>query len=386
MKIYQQKSKSSHESSFETSLELLKSVLKYMGYEFLLISRDGDIVFANEAAQKGLGYSLSELKKKKIFELYKEKLSSRAWKQRIFNKVKKSTIPISFEIKRIVKSGAIKIVEVIAVYMPFENEEYIISIGRDITDRINRFKEKSDYAKMDALSLFVAGTAQEIKYPLDAILSHLRRLLRKYEHREFEYIGYKEFKDMLSMISQVTQKMEQCCKITENLLLLNKEKAGIKQEGCQANSVVRNCLTYFKPEMDSLGISFVCSIDKKNSFVWVNEVDLKQIVSNILANSLQAMPNGGKVHLSTKYLGNERKVYIRIKDSGTGIAKEHLNRVFDAFFTTRQGRSQRNIGLGLSVVYSIIKKANGDIQIKSNLRQGTTTTIILPAKLIPKKK
>ncbi|HEY0708632.1 MAG TPA: ATP-binding protein, partial [Polyangia bacterium] len=113
--------------------------------------------------------------------------------------------------------------------------------------------------------------------------------------------------------------------------------------------------------------------------VMANEADLVQVFVNLLVNAAQAMPEGGserhEIHISTASEGN--RVVVEIRDTGVGIAPEHIGRVFDPFFTTRTVGN--GLGLGLAVCHGIVTSLGGDITLESTLGVGTKVRVTLPA-------
>ena len=101
---------------------------------------------------------------------------------------------------------------------------------------------------------------------------------------------------------------------------------------------------------------------------------LRQAFMNILLNACDAMPSGGTLTLTVHFFAGSRDVEIAVADTGAGIAPEALSRIFDPFFTTKE----KGTGLGLSVVYGIVEKHGGSMQVESRVGQGTTMTIRLP--------
>jgi signal transduction histidine kinase len=101
---------------------------------------------------------------------------------------------------------------------------------------------------------------------------------------------------------------------------------------------------------------------------------MTQVLINLLHNSIQAMPEGGKLKIRVQEIfdNNQRKVLLRVEDSGQGIPEEYRKKVFDPFFTTKEGGT----GLGLSIVYSIIKEHHGSIELQSEVGKGTVFAII----------
>jgi two-component system sensor histidine kinase AtoS len=101
---------------------------------------------------------------------------------------------------------------------------------------------------------------------------------------------------------------------------------------------------------------------------------MKQVVLNLLINAVQAMPEGGRLDLSAKALDDNRGMRLSIRDSGIGIPPENLKRLFDPFFSTKEG----GMGLGLSIAHRIIDQHQGKIEVESSPGEGTTFHIWLP--------
>jgi PAS domain S-box-containing protein len=123
--------------------------------------------------------------------------------------------------------------------------------------------------------------------------------------------------------------------------------------------------------------------------VEIDEGQIKQVMHIILRNAREAMPQGGTVTISFENVRISREDYlplsdgdyvmISFQDEGLGIKKEHLERIFDPYFTTKEAGSQKGVGLGLAIAYSIIKKHNGHVAVESSVDGGTTFHIYLPA-------
>jgi signal transduction histidine kinase len=106
-----------------------------------------------------------------------------------------------------------------------------------------------------------------------------------------------------------------------------------------------------------------------------DENRLKQVFLNFIKNGIEAMPNGGDLHVKTFIHNNN--VQISIQDSGVGISKEKLNKLGEPFFTTKKNGN----GLGLMVSFKIIESHNGKVFVESEPNKGTTFNILLPAKI-----
>ena len=111
--------------------------------------------------------------------------------------------------------------------------------------------------------------------------------------------------------------------------------------------------------------------------IWGNRQGLQQVFLNLIVNAVQAMPDGGELTVEAEEDKN-RRITVRVQDTGGGIPPEHLTHIFDPFFTTK--KVGQGTGLGLSVSYGIIKKHGGRIDVDSRPGKGSTFTVIMPVK------
>jgi signal transduction histidine kinase len=128
-------------------------------------------------------------------------------------------------------------------------------------------------------------------------------------------------------------------------------------------------------EMEAKKHSVKVTLDVSASTPSVNAdaAMLRQAFLNLAINACQAMPNGGTLRLASGPASRGR-VEVRIEDSGVGIAPEHLSRIFDLYFTTKE----RGTGIGLSMVYRIIQMHDGEVEVQSTPGRGTTFRVLLP--------
>lgn len=137
-------------------------------------------------------------------------------------------------------------------------------------------------------------------------------------------------------------------------------------------------------------IKVIKEYDDKQPYLFADYSQLHQVLTNLIVNARDAMPNGGSLIISAQVVTISEKNYIdnpklvpgnyvsiKIRDTGIGIPREHLNKIFEPYFTTKE--SQKGTGLGLFISQNIIQKHNGLITVESELGKGTTFTIYLPA-------
>lgn len=219
----------------------------------------------------------------------------------------------------------------------------------------------ADLERLSALGEMAASVAHEIRNPLVSIGGFARSLLEDSRpgdpNRKF-----------LNIICQEVDRLEG---VVTNLLTYAKP---IKPNFRAANlrDTVHQTVAMIEPEFSDAGVRIITRLDRKAVNLWIDPDLIKQALLNIMNNALHAMPDGGKLHISTKM--RDEEIQIGIRDSGAGIQKEHLDSIFEPFFTTRSG----GVGLGLAIVNNIIKSHGGKMKVRSWLGRGTTFHISLP--------
>lgn len=169
----------------------------------------------------------------------------------------------------------------------------------------------------------------------------------------------------------------------------------IRESAVKGNNIVSDLLKFARqsqPEMRYLDMcetvnaairltayltrryNFTTSLPEKPLMMVYDAQQIEQVLINLIHNAVQAMPNGGALHISLEDLGETAR--IRIKDTGCGIEPEAMKRIFDPFFTTKS--EGEGTGLGLSVSYGIISTHRGQIQVESEVGKGSVFTILLP--------
>lgn len=256
--------------------------------------------------------------------------------------------------------------------------ERIHTVVRDISRRQELESLRRDTEKMKALQNFIAGTVQEIQHPLEGVLDHSHALVEKYKGRYFEYIGYKEFKDIMQTLGVMHDQVQSCFDTTNRLLDINGKKVKMNRTHCDANVVIREAVRRLAQSLETAGVQRRLKLAGQLPPVAIGALDLNQVMTHILTNAIQAMPRGGNVEVRTFYQKADGKVQIECRDEGVGIAPEDLPRVFEPFFTTRNRGLGKSPGLGLAIAYSLTKSFQGEIILKSKLRQGTLVRIVFP--------
>ena len=240
-------------------------------------------------------------------------------------------------------------------------------LAMDITERKKHEEELLHTQKMDSIGILAGGLAHDFNNYLTSILGNIA--LAKIEVPR-DNDAYKKLENSEKACIQAQN-------ITQQLLTFSKGGEPVKQIIDLSELIVESA------EFSSRGSKCKCKFDIQDG-LWQIEADkgqISQVINNLVINSIQSMPDGGFIYLAAKNQPssngsvNNKSILIEILDSGTGIQDKYMNKVFDPYFTTKQAGS----GLGLTTVYSIIKKHQGNIEIKSLVQRGTKISITLPA-------
>jgi signal transduction histidine kinase len=222
--------------------------------------------------------------------------------------------------------------------------------------------------KLAALGRLAAGVAHEIGNPLTSI-STFAQLLREMATDEFSQNTLDIINNHIQRISDIVRRMSTFARADS-----------IKIKSVQLNDVLQSTLDLMRLDKRMKNtIEFVSSFDPGLPQIMIDEGQVSQVFINIILNALDAMPDGGKLTVTTRHerseLGKDM-ILIEVADTGIGIPAEDLAKIFDPFYTTKEVGS--GTGLGLSLSYNIIKRFKGDLRVDSEVGRGTIFTIILP--------
>jgi two-component system NtrC family sensor kinase len=143
------------------------------------------------------------------------------------------------------------------------------------------------------------------------------------------------------------------------------------------NEVMDRSLRLVQHQLDLTGIQVLLQLDPALPLVQCDAAQIEQVFLALIMNAMDALPQGGNLWLTTRFSVEESQVRTVVRDDGSGIAPEILARIFEPFLTTKE--TGRGVGLGLAISHSILERHNGNIEVQSEVGQGTTFTVTLPA-------
>ncbi len=272
---------------------------------------------------------------------------------------------------------------------PMRNEDVerrsVLLVWKDVTEgikpvldrRTEDIKESFSYVlrhdKMVALGKLAAAAVHEINNPVQGILTFAKLIKQSLNKETYSPEELDRFRRYLDLIADESAR---CGKILKNLLSFAK-KGEMDKNAVDMRAVVDETYMLIRNRLHLQGVSFETSFAEDLPLIEADRDQMKQVVLNIIMNAMEAMPNGGAIKLEGNRDHAEDQIILTISDTGPGIPKEALTKIFEPFYTTKH--KTKGVGLGLSVVYGIVTQHGGDIEISGEPGQGAVFTISLPA-------
>lgn len=247
---------------------------------------------------------------------------------------------------------------------------HVITIGENVTARVNAQNAIAQADKLSAIGLLAAGVVHEINNPLATISACAEALASRVSEGAFDVSP--EVSDLREYLELIRNEVFRCKGITNGLLNFSRSRGG-GQSPVHLPEVLRSA-AHLVTHQPHAGVRINLDVPSELKLVTGNVGKLQQAIIALAVNAIDAMPHGGTLTLRAR--NNGKYVVVEIKDTGNGIAPEHLPRIFDPFFTTKE--VGRGTGLGLAVCYGIVSDHQGKLEVQSTQGLGTTFTISLP--------
>lgn len=261
-------------------------------------------------------------------------------------------------------------------------EEYSRTLEEKVEERTKKLKEIQEQLlqaeKLAAIGQLAAGVAHELNNPVGGILGYAQ--YTKGMLGKNETIDGSKKENVEKYIGFIEKESVRCKQIVNNLLNFSRTS---QAEFClfKINNIIEDTLLLARHQFHTSSIEVKTDLCQPSPEVEGSPNQIQQVLTNIIINAMQAMPEGGQITITTnpqqQQAGSKQaELEISIADNGCGIPEENLHKLFEPFFTTKE--TGKGTGLGLSVSYGIIKNHKGTISVKSKEGQGTEFIVKLP--------
>jgi PAS domain S-box-containing protein len=354
--------------------------LNIAGVIIVAINEEGVVSLINKKGCQVLGYEEDEILGQNWFDLCVPERDQDERKS-LFTQVMAGEIDEGedYENPIVNKSGEERIIAWHNTTLRDEKGNIIgtLSSGEDITLRKQTEEELIQSEKMASLGQLAASVVHEVNNPLAGIMVYIKLFLKKY--RENKLQDEKTEGQLLKM----EKELDRTTRIIRNLLAFARQSEP-SMSPVEVNKVIEAALPLVENQINLESITLEKNLNPDLPLVQADFDKIQQVLINIMLNAIQAMPEGGKLTITSSEARGVRfrdsfkdAVRIDITDTGVGIPKENLKKLFTPFFTTKE--KGVGVGLGLSVVHGIIGKHKGNITVASTPDKGTTFAIYLEA-------
>ncbi len=367
----------SHRKKMEKELreanDFMNEVIQSSPNAIIATDLKGDIIIWNRSAEEITGYKSADVVNKMNIE--------RIYTEGMARKVMQMVRSTEYGGKGILRGYPMVYVRrdrglvegnlsAATVYDSNGQEVAFVSIFVDLEERLEMERKLRQIQeqllqseKLAAMGRLTSQIAHELNNPLYGIMNTL-------ELMKTEIPPENKRRKVLEMALSETIRLTE---MLRKMLSFSKPDEEEKRP-VDINAVVDEILLLYEKQLQENGIRVVYSFAEGLGKIYASKNQLRQVFLNLVANAKDAMQEGGTLTVKSESVGEN--IHITISDTGVGIKKENLGKIFDAFFTTKD--KVKDVGLGLSVCYGFIKEHGGDIKVDSVYNSGATFTVILP--------
>jgi len=361
------------EKELREAHDFLDKIIQSSPNAIMATDMKGNIIIWNRAAEEFLGYRAEEvIGKMNISKIYPGGMAKEVMKMMRSPEYGGVGKCRSYPMVNVSRDGEIVEGNLSAAIMYDAQGKEIASVGIfvDLKDRLDmehKLRETQEKLlhseKLAAMGRLTSQIAHELNNPLYGIMNTLELL-------KTEISPKSKRRKILDMALSETVRLTE---LLQKMLRFSKPDEEEKQP-TDVNTILDEILLLVRKQLQEHTIRISTSFADKLEKVYASRNQLRQVFLNMISNARHAMPDEGTLTIKTMAKGDN--IHIEVTDTGIGIREEDIDKIFDAFFTTKEG--VKDVGLGLSVCYGFIEEHGGDIRVSSKWGSGTTFTIILP--------
>jgi two-component system NtrC family sensor kinase len=361
------------EKDLQEANDFLNNVIRSSPNAIMGADMKGNIFIWNKSAEEILGYRADEvIGKMNIRKIYTKGMAKEVMKMMRGSEYGGAGKLRAYPMTHMKKDGEVIEGSLSAAIIYDARGREVASVGifvdlRETLKMERRLRETQEQLlqseKLAAMGRLISEIAHELNNPLYGIMNTLELL-------KTEVSPENKRRRVLEMALSETVRLSELLR-----KMLSFSKADEEQrQSVDVNTVLDEILVLMAKQLRENSIRTQCLFEDHLGKVFASKNQLRQIFLNMITNAREAMPDGG--NLTIKTISKGERIHIEFSDTGIGIREEHLDKVFDAFFTTKD--SIKGVGLGLSVCYGFVKDHGGDLKVVSKVGEGTTFTIVLP--------
>lgn len=348
--------------------ELLESEKRYSvlveeASDGVAMIQEGKIVLINKRASDISGYSKDELIGLSFEKLLCER-HRQLVKERYMRRLRGETVPVTYEVEFITKTGKCVPVEVSASCIRYQGRPADLTIVRDVRERKRMEEQRLRLEKLVTIGELATMVGHDLRNPLQSIENAAYYLNNELSNLSTSVPMSQKTKEMLRVINDSTNYAD---KIIRDLQDFSTTKP-LTLEKTDINALVMVTLSQIQT---SQNVELQTELEHLPE-INVDKDQIKRVFLNLTTNAMQAMENGGTLTVSTKKI--EGFVEVSFKDTGVGIPKEKMEKLFTPFYTTKA----KGMGMGLSICKKFVEAHGGSIEVESQVGKGTTFTVKLP--------
>jgi len=248
--------------------------------------------------------------------------------------------------------------------------EHVEHRARAIRDDLARVAQED---RLTSLGRLVASVCHEINNPISSIVTFNKLILSHLQENTLPPEGIQGFERYLDLS---VREALRCGDIVKTLLTFARQKK-IEAGNIDLKEMINTITLLTGHQLQMAEVKVAIDLPEAPFTVWGDHALMQQCLMNLVFNAMESMPGGGTITFTGDKKDGEKKVWLAVTDTGQGIATEDLPRIFEPFYSTKG--AGKGVGLGLSMVYGIIREHNGTIEVTSEPGQGTTFTMTMPA-------
>ena len=333
----------------------------------------GTIESFNPAAERIFGYEADEILGRNVWALMPEPYRSQhdGYIADYLRTERPKIIGLGREVVGRRKDGSVFPIDLSVSEFRLVGRRMFTGVVRDITERKRLEEQLLQSSKLASLGELVGGIAHEINNPTGIIVMRSTGLMQDAGGRDLP-------EDVIDDIEVIRRQSDKIAQITSGLLAFSRQ-APFSPHPTDVNRMVSNAVGLVENVLRGRDIVSRLDLDANLPPAVLDPTRIEQVLLNLFNNAMDAMEGGGELSLGTASVtgkGGGRHVKISVRDTGTGIPEEDLDRIFDPFFTTKE--VGKGTGLGLSISYGIVQEHGGRLEVESRPEEGATFHIVLP--------